>query len=166
MNGDGVGLVLGHRPDGAPIYYDGARPLFIEHRIHEDTRGFLYEIYRTDVGLPFDAKQVYCSAIRPGVIKGWHRHKEQWDFVTCVHGEIQLACYKDDVEAGEEWVLSQRMAASVIIPPMWWHGWRNIGGETALIVNCVSVCYDREHPDEERKPPFQANPDVWVTRHG
>lgn len=141
-------------------------PRAIPLAVHEDLRGYLFEMYRVDMGLPFDVKQVYCSAIRPGVVKGWHLHRQQWDMVTCVHGEIQLAVWKHEKEEGMTWVLSPRSLYAVVIPPGWYHGWRNIGQETALVVNCVSSLYNREQPDEERKDPHGINADVWETRDG
>lgn len=145
---------------------DDAKPFVVRLVAHEDMRGYLFEIWRADVPDLPAVRQVYCSATRPGVVKGWHRHQKQWDMVTCVQGVVKVVTWRDSTTEGEWWILSPRNLLAVVIPPGYWHGWKNIGEGDALMVNCVSECYDPENPDDERMDPYEINRGVWVTRDG
>ena len=39
--------------------------------------------------------EIYFSTIYPGVVKGWHRHREMTLNYACVHGRIKLVLYDD-----------------------------------------------------------------------
>ena len=48
-------------------------------RIHADERGYLFEMLRSDEPLFQGFGQSYVTAVYPGVVKGWHFHKKQYD---------------------------------------------------------------------------------------
>ena len=143
------------------IYYDHleARP---------DDRGRLIEMYRQSVaqrhGYGDKIKQVYMTTTKPGVVKGWHRHKKQVDNVICIKGEIKLVLYdpEDDMNLNDlnrgvfEFCMGEHHMMTVRIPPGVWHGWKCISNYDAIIVNCVTEEYDRSDPDEERRDPHCA----------
>ncbi len=125
-----------------------------------DQRGSLMELVRSDdpelMSEPFG--QVYCTTLYPGVVKGWHKHTEQWDRMACIHGRVMVGLV-DDREDSPTYGRTQRVfmgdrnALLVRIPPGVWHGLKNIGEHEAFVVNVPSAAYDRDAPDEIRERP-------------
>src|SRR3990167_5070944 len=62
-------------------------------KVIPDERGRLFEMLRKDEALFVKFGQVYCTMVSPGVVKGWHYHKQQVDNFVCVSGMIKLVCY-------------------------------------------------------------------------
>ena len=65
-------------------------------QIHCDERGRLMEMVRSD---DKDLKQikfgqVYMTTAYPGVVKGWHYHREQVDHFAVVKGMLKLVLYE------------------------------------------------------------------------
>ena len=60
-----------------------------------DERGRLMEILRCDEDLFVRFGQVYMTTTYPQVVKAWHYHKVQDDFITCVRGMLKLVLYDD-----------------------------------------------------------------------
>lgn len=128
-----------------------------------DDRGALSELYRDSWEPPgtFDfgsavptfsrvanagrARQVYLTETRPGVVKAWHFHREQTDRFVPVRGTLRVVLY-DARELSPtrggwfEVVLDpDRAHRMLVIPPGVVHGWKNVGTETASIMNCVTT---------------------------
>jgi dTDP-4-dehydrorhamnose 3,5-epimerase len=137
-----------------------------------DERGFLMEILRNDDEFFEKFGQVYMTSAYPGVVKGWHYHRLQTDYLTCVHGMIKLALYDardNSPTKGEiqEFFIGERNPMLVSIPPGVLHGFKGIGTETALIVNTVTESYNYAGPDEFRVA--WDSPDVpydWALKNG
>lgn len=136
---------------------------------HVDPRGGLMECHREEwagVGSDGRAPQVYVSATAPGAIKGFHLHRVQTDRFVCLHGCVLLVLmdlrgyapsrpFETFDAAGVrvcELVLdATRNPIRVEVPPGVAHGWLALGSAEALILNCVSRCYDGT--DEHRCDP-------------
>ena len=94
------------------------RPL---RRIPDERGAVLHMLRRDDDG--FDAfGEIYFSLVYPGVVKGWHRHREMTLNYACVHGRIKLALYDErdgSTTAGElmEVFLGPDDYSLVVIPP-------------------------------------------------
>ena len=58
-----------------------------------DERGSLMEILRSDDPLFSHFGQVYMTTAYPGVVKGWHYHKKQKDYFTCIKVMTKLVFY-------------------------------------------------------------------------
>jgi len=126
-------------------------------RLHPDERGTLAEILRADEPLFRKFGQVYFTTAFPGVVKGWHYHRIQWDFFTCLRGEVKLVLYdarKDSPthRAVNEFFLGIRNPQLVVIPPLVYHGFKCIGGEECLMINVPTEPYNPASPDEYRVP--------------
>jgi len=120
-----------------------------------DERGFLMECMRNDDSFFSKFGQVYISGVYPGVVKGWHYHKEQTDNVVCVHGMIKLVvCDTRDVSCNNEEIvelfIGERNPCLVVIPKGCYHGWKGIEGNPALVMNCPDKVYNYQNPDEHR----------------
>ena len=144
------------------------RPL----RVIPDERGFLMEILRGDdpLGQPFG--QVYLTVAYPGVVQGWHYHKEQTDRMTVVHGMAKIVLYDmraDSPTRGElaEYFVGERNPLLLKIPPGVCHGMKCVGPEAAYMINVPDRPYDYERPDEYRLAPHGSEiPYDWSRRDG
>ncbi len=94
--------------------------------------------------------EIYFSTVYPGVVKGWHIHKEMTLNYAVVHGRIKLVLY-DERDGSpskgtvQEIFLGEGNYALVKIPPMVWNGFKGVGTETAIVANCSDLPHD---PDE------------------
>ena len=127
-------------------------------RVMPDDRGRLMEILRKDDEIYEGFGQVYMTTAYPGVVKAWHYHEHQHDFTTCVFGMIKYVLF-DSREGsptfGEtnEFVIGEYSPLLVKVPPMVWHGFKNIGLKEAIIVNTVTRPFNYLEPDEKRADP-------------
>jgi dTDP-4-dehydrorhamnose 3,5-epimerase len=141
-------------------------------RVVADERGRLMEILRVDEALFEKFGQVYLSTTYPGIIKAWHFHKKQDDNITVVKGMLKLVLYdarNGSPSRGEinEFFIGEHNPMLVHVPKNVYHGWKCIGLEEALVVNCVTEAYDYRNPDEFRLP-FDSKevPYDWAVKMG
>jgi dTDP-4-dehydrorhamnose 3,5-epimerase len=64
-------------------------------KVIPDERGRLMEILRCDDDMFVTFGQVYMTTTYPGVVKAWHYHRKQDDFITCVKGMLKLVLFDD-----------------------------------------------------------------------
>lgn len=135
-----------------------------------DERGAVLHMLRDDSPEFTGFGEIYFSTVYPGVVKGWHRHREMRLNYAVPVGMIKLVCYDDrpgsptsgnllELHVGElNYVL-------VSIPPLVWNGFKGEGPATSLVANCATVHHS---PDEiERLDPSSARiPYDWALRHG
>lgn len=91
-------------------------------KVIPDERGRLMEILREDDELFSRFGQVYMTTAYPGVVKGWHYHKKQFDNMAVVKGMMKIVLYdgrKDSVTFGElnEFIAGEHNPILVHIPP-------------------------------------------------
>jgi dTDP-4-dehydrorhamnose 3,5-epimerase len=114
--------------------------------------------------------EIYFSTVYPGVVKGWHLHREMTLNYAVPSGMVKLVCY-DDRERSRtkgnvvELHIGELNYALVTIPPMVWNGFKGEGTGAALVANCSTIAH---RPDEiERLDPFDNDiPYDWALRHG
>lgn len=118
---------------------------------HTDTRGFFSEIIRqSDPIFRTQFAQLSHSLARTGVLKAWHLHKMQTDWMYVALGEIHLALYdtrKGSSTSGQlmEIPLGERNPPRLIrIPPGVAHGYKVIRGPMHII-----YIADREYDPED-----------------
>lgn len=125
-----------------------------------DERGSFAEIFRgdwTDFLEGDEIVQTNLSYTVPGMIRAWHHHKRgQVDYFIALKGSIKICAYddnEDSVTKGQlsEIILSSEKLQVVRIPGKYWHGFKSIGFEPALVVYSVTKTYDYKDPDEGRR---------------
>jgi len=126
-------------------------------RVIPDERGRLMEILRGDDPMFKKFGQVYMTTSYPGVIKGWHYHRQQEDNMTVVRGMMKVVLYDgraDSPTKGEinEFFVGEHNPILVHIPAGVYHGWKCISQDEAIVINTVSEPYNYSHPDEHRVP--------------
>jgi dTDP-4-dehydrorhamnose 3,5-epimerase len=126
-------------------------------KVIPDERGRLMECLRNDDELFIQFGQMYMTTTFPGVVKGWHLHRKQWDNVVCVKGMIKLVLFDDRAESPtqgqiDEFFIGEHGPSLVRIPPGLWHGWKCVSVEEAFIVNAPTEVYVYDAPDQEELP--------------
>ncbi len=120
-----------------------------------DERGFFTEVMRTDWKDLFGEdtiKQANHSFTYPNVIRAWHRHlRGQVDYFLVLKGSIKIGVYDDDSGELDEIVSSGLDLQIVRVPGEYWHGFKAVGNEPAMLLYFTTNLYDPSNPDEERR---------------
>ncbi len=122
-----------------------------------DERGYLQECFRSDWPMFQKFGQAYITVAFSGVVKAWHSHKIQTDNMACVIGNAKLVIYDDrekspSYKKTNEIFFGEKNPKLVTIPPHLWHGFKAIGGEKIVVLNCPTETYNYSKPDEYRLP--------------
>jgi dTDP-4-dehydrorhamnose 3,5-epimerase len=113
-----------------------------------DERGTIFHMLKaTD---PHFTKfgEVYFSMVYPGVVKGWHRHKNMTLHYACIHGRVKLVIY-DEREGSStkgqlmELFLGPDNYSLVVIPPDLWNGFKGMSREPAIIADLIDIPHDQ-----------------------
>jgi dTDP-4-dehydrorhamnose 3,5-epimerase len=141
-------------------------------KVIPDERGRLMEILREDDEMFKRFGQVYVTTAYPGVVKGWHYHKKQYDNMAVVRGMMKVVLYDGRLESqtyGEvnEYFAGEHNPILIHIPPYVYHGLKCISEEEAMVVNTPTVAYDYQEPDEFRVHPHDNDiPYEWNRKDG
>jgi len=135
-----------------------------------DERGYIYHMLRCDDPVFEKFGEIYFSIVYPGVIKGWHLHREMTLNYAVIQGMIKLVLYdnrensptKDNLM---ELFIGEENYCLVKIPPNIWNGFKGIGNRLAVVANCATLPHD---PNEiERISPFTKKiPYNWELKNG
>jgi dTDP-4-dehydrorhamnose 3,5-epimerase len=134
-----------------------------------DERGKIMHMLRSDDPHFERFGEIYFSVVYPGVVKGWHIHKEMVLNYACVAGMIKLVLYDDRAESPthgqlQEIFLGEQNYALVRVPSGVWNGFKGIGTDPAIVANCATIPHD---PAEiARMDPFENHiPYDWSLKH-
>jgi dTDP-4-dehydrorhamnose 3,5-epimerase len=123
---------------------------------HFDERGFFTEAMRADWSdLLGEDKivQANLSMSYPGIVRAWHRHlRGQVDYFLTLKGSLKICAYDEEKQELEEIISTAHELQLIRIPGIYWHGFKVIGEEAALLLYFTNRLYDYENPDEERRP--------------
>jgi dTDP-4-dehydrorhamnose 3,5-epimerase len=143
-------------------------------RRFNDDGGSMIEIARLAGGVPlglegFQAAQINCSCLHPGVVKAFHVHRRQTD-VWFVPPEDRVLLVAVDVREGSATegrrvrvMLGDGNAQLVRIPPGVAHGCRNVGARPGRIFYFTDRHFstDPRECDEGRLPWDFVGAQVW-----
>lgn len=141
-------------------------------KVVPDERGRVMEMLRADDEMFQEFGQVYMTTAHPQVVKAWHMHKKQTDYLTAVCGMAKVALYDDREDSptrGEvdEFFTGEHNPLLIRIPPGVYHGYKCISDQEVIIINCPTEVYDHENPDEYRLPPHDNDiPYDWQRKDG
>ena len=97
--------------------------------------------------------QANLSLTYPNIIRAWHRHlKGQTDYFLALKGLIKICAFDEKTEEINEIVSSALDLQVVRIPGHYWHGFKALGNEPAMLLYFTTNLYDPANPDEERRP--------------
>ncbi len=121
-----------------------------------DERGFFTEVMRKDWKDLFGedtVAQANLSFTYPGMIRAWHRHlKGQTDYFLVLKGAVKICAFNDKTAEINEVVSSALNLQVVRMPGHYWHGFKAIGDEPAMLLYFTTNLYDHSNADEERRP--------------
>jgi len=135
---------------------------------HADDRGWVQEILRADDEHFQKFGQAYVTTCRQGIVKAWHCHERQTDHFCMISGTGKIGLYDGREESptkGEyNTVILGEQGENVllVIPPLVWHGQMALS-EFTYLLNIPTEPYNREQPDELRKP-VSGLDDIWTVK--
>jgi len=141
-------------------------------KVIPDERGRLMEILRSDDNFFEKFGQVYMTTAYPGVVKGWHYHKKQFDNMAVVKGMMKIVLYDSRKESASFGEINEIFAGInnpvlVHIPPFVYHGFKCISADEAIVVNAPTEVYNYKEPDEYRLPAHDNDiPYKWDRKDG
>lgn len=158
---DGLNLVAGER------IIDGVKVVLL--RRIPDERGTIYHMLKCTDPHFIQFGEIYFSTIYPGVIKGWHQHREMTLNYACIFGRIKLVLY-DEREGSStkgslmEIFLGPDNYSLVVIPPGVWNGFEGMSEPYAIVANCCTHPHDPSR--SIRMDPFHNHiPYDWAPKH-
>ncbi len=120
-----------------------------------DERGFFTEVMRKDWKELFGedtVAQANLSFTYPNIIRAWHRHvRDQTDYFLALKGMIKICAFDDKTAEVNEIISSGLDLQIVRIPGHYWHGFKAVGCEPAMLLYFTTNLYDPADPDEERR---------------
>jgi dTDP-4-dehydrorhamnose 3,5-epimerase len=164
--GEAIAEMIKGQRDSATVRPDGQRLMKMIEGVslrtavtHPDERGELCEIYNPAWGVhPDPLVYIYMATIRPQKIKGWVYHEKQDDRIFVVAGSVKaVLCDLRDGSPTKglinEFFITERNRALLVIPRMVAHALQNIGTADAVFVNSPTAPYNHAAPDKTRIPP-------------
>ena len=97
----------------------------------------------------FSDAQINYSILYPGIIKAWHRHKDQDDYFCVIHGMAQVGVYSEELGL-EKFFIGEHAPAVIHIKAGEWHGLTAVGTKPVGLLYLVTNQYNPRNPDEER----------------
>lgn len=134
-----------------------------------DERGTVYHMLKCTDPHFIQFGEIYFSTAYPGVVKGWHRHREMTLNYTCIFGRVKLVIYdeRDGSPTRDELMeifLGPDNYSLVVIPPGLWNGFKGMSEPFAMIANCCTHPHDPARSD--RMDPFRNHiPYDWGMKH-
>ena len=120
-----------------------------------DERGYFTEVMRKDWKDLFaedEIVQANVSITYPGVIRAWHKHlRGQTDYFVALKGAIKICGYDEKTGELNEIVSTGQDLQVVRMPGHYWHGFKVVSNEPAMLLYFTTNLYDSANPDEERR---------------
>lgn len=125
-----------------------------------DERGTVMHMLRADDPHFKGFGEIYFSTIYPGVVKGWHRHRDMTLNYACVFGRVKLVMFDDRLGSPTRGALMEKFLGPddyslVQIPPGVWNGFKGMSEPQAVVANCCTHAHDPEAARTERLDPFE-----------
>lgn len=134
-----------------------------------DERGTVYHMLRSTDPHFSGFGEIYFSTIYPGVVKGWHLHRNMTLRYACIFGRVKLALFDErpgSKTSGEliEVFLGHDNYSLVVVPPGVWNGFKGMSEPYAIMANCTDITHD--DADSTRIEPFGGDITYdWSVRH-
>lgn len=133
-----------------------------------DDRGTIFHMLRSTDPHFIQFGEIYFSSVYPGVIKGWHKHREMTLNYACLVGNCKIVVYDERDDSPTKGVLQEVFFGRdnhclVQVPPDTWNGFTAVGTGEALVANCCTHAHDPKR--SSRLDPFQNHiPYSWAVK--
>tara|TARA_B100001250_G_scaffold256647_1_gene220956 strand:+ start:3752 stop:4189 length:438 start_codon:yes stop_codon:yes gene_type:complete len=130
----------------------------LKRSIFKDSRGEIKHIMKpTDDNFRIFG-EVYCSSIKPGVIKGWNLHKKMTINYTVIRGSIKFVLFDSrkssaTINQKQEIILNASNYVSISVPPLIWNAFQCLGLKKAYIINFTD--YPHSQSEVLKMDPFE-----------
>jgi dTDP-4-dehydrorhamnose 3,5-epimerase len=116
-------------------------------KVISDERGNIYKMLESTDDEFTNFGEIYFSSIYPGVIKGWHLHKETSLNYAVLKGMIKLVIYDDRKNSKtygqlQEIIIGEKNYSLVHIPFGVWNGFKCVGIEEAIVADFTDKPHD------------------------
>ena len=134
-----------------------------------DERGTIYHMLKSTDPHFIEFGEIYFSTIYPGIVKGWHKHREMTLNYACIFGRIKIALYDEREDSSTKGSLMEIFLGSdnyslVSIPPQVWNGFKGMTEPFAIVANCCTKPHDPAR--STRLDPFNNHISYdWKIRH-
>ena len=113
----------------------------------QDERGKVMHMLRATDPQFQQFGEVYFSWIYPNVIKAWHKHLKMVMNYAVPVGCIKLVLYDDRIDSPSyqcyaKYFMNAENYYLLTIPAGLWYGFKAVGGNPAMIVNCSTIPHD------------------------
>lgn len=129
-----------------------------------DERGSIAHMLREDEPHFERFGEIYFSWVYPGVVKGWHLHKEMTLYYSVPVGTIKLVLFDERQSATKgklvELFVGEANYCLVKIPPGVWNGFKGVGVTAAMVANCSTIPH-RANEIERMDPHTSHIPYDW-----
>lgn len=100
--------------------------------------------------------EIYFSTVYPGIVKGWHLHRDAILNYAVIKGHIKLVLFDNREHSRtkgkiQEIYLGEANYQLVQIPAGVWNAFKGIGTETAIIADLITITHDMD--EMERMDP-------------
>lgn len=118
-------------------------------RIIPDDRGKIMHIMKSSDKQFTTFGEVYCSTVYPGIVKGWHMHKEMTLNYVVLKGNIKFVLFDGREDSPtykeiQEIIIGENQYVMVTVPPFVWNGFKGIGTEEAIVINFTDIPHSAE----------------------
>lgn len=140
-------------------------------KVNTDDRGYLIVIGssgRKDApDIPLMREVYLVGDMAKGTVRAFHKHATLWDYFFISNGSAKFVLVDDRAGSSTKgemntFVLTERNASLLIVPPGVYHGWMSLEDKTQM-VSMANEPYDPKNPDEKRIPPDSFG-DVWTIK--
>jgi len=134
-----------------------------------DERGTVYHMLRCSDPHFVRFGEIYFSTVYPGVVKGWHSHREMTLNYACIFGRVKLVVFDDRGNSPTkgglvEVFLGPDNYSLAVIPPGLWNGFKGMSEPFAIVANCCTHPHDPSL--STRIDPFSNRiPYKWEVKH-
>lgn len=156
---DGVRVVAGAPIEGVKVF-----PL----RRIPDERGTILHVMSSKDPWFESFGEIYCSTVYPGVVKGWHKHREMTLNYACLYGRVKCVVYDDRPGSSTkgsimEIYLGPDAYSLLVVPPEVWNGFKGMSDPFAMIANCCTHPHDPSR--SSRLDPYSSSiPYDWARK--
>ena len=118
---------------------------------HNDSRGWLAEMFREDDPGDYRPAMGYISVTHAGITRGPHEHIEQTDYF-CFLGDFTLYLWdnrEDSLTYRNKMVIENSGGKIVIVPPRVVHAYKNSGTADGMVLNFPDRLFAGQHKKEK-----------------
>jgi UDP-2-acetamido-2,6-beta-L-arabino-hexul-4-ose reductase len=116
-------------------------------KVHEDHRGWVMEMLRSESVRTAVFGQIYVTTARPGISKGNHYHTRKTEWFCVLKGRGRLVLEDVHTHDRREIPMEEGRFVTVKIPSHVAHGVLNVGDEMLYLLAYIDEAYDPDDPD-------------------